>query len=133
MRPFISIVTCAAFLLHMWAGCCLHHAHAAEGAVGPQPAKSAGVSDGGRIIAQSLRGESPEDGPCSEEQCSEGQCVSLVAGKVELSKMTTDVLLVLCTGEVPKAYSATQSWELDAGGIAVLPVRLHLFNQVLLI
>lgn len=130
MRPFINIASCASFLLHMWAGCCLHHAHAAEGAFGPQHTQ---ISVGDPTIVQTFRSESPADGPCSEEQCSEGQCVSLVAGKVELSKVTTDTLLILCTGDESNDFSATHSWELNTEGVTAPPVRLHLLNQVLLI
>lgn len=133
MRPFISIVSCAVYLLHMWAGCCLHHEHAAEGKVGLQQTKIAAVSNGEWINAQTHLGESSPVSPCPGERCSESQCVTVVAGKVALSKVTTDVRLAVSIGQEPQHFSVLQSWELDTGGLIALPVRLHLYNQVLLI
>lgn len=133
MRPFISLVSCVAFLLHMWAGCCSHHAHAAEGNARLQQSKLAAISFGERTDVQSLHAELSPDAPSSGDRCSESQCVSLVAGKVELSKMTMSVLLPVCLGQEREHLSALQSWDVSAGGVIALPVRLHLYNQVLLI
>jgi hypothetical protein len=133
MRPLISIASCAAYLLHMWAGCCLHHAHTAEGKVGLQQTTIAAVSQGEWINAHTLLGGSSPVSPCPGERCSESQCVSVVAGKVALSKVTTDAHLAVCIGQETQHFSALQSWELDTGELIALPVRLHLYNQVLLI
>ena len=132
MRPFATIATLAACLLHFAAGCCLHHGHAAQGDAAFQPPNLAAVSEG-EPIAQAILGEPAPAAPCSEMRCPASQWVTLAPGGAELSKATTNLLPALCAGEQPNDFSALQSGEAIGRGAIALPVRLHLFDRVLLI
>ena len=136
MRPFISLITLAACLLHFGLGCCAHHAHAFDGDdCGSHVHLASDCShhdDDHEDQSQGLGSSETPDAPA--DNCNEGQCVFLVGAKTAPAK------------EVPQQ----QTWALvpelsaitDASVFAsspshpeerpVLPKRLHLLHQIFL-
>ena len=134
MRQLISLITTAAFLLHLGLGCGAHHAHAAGAtacALPTLPADHGHCPGHDHSVPDS---ETPEH-PGSHDDCHETHCTFLVAGK------TTVVPDTLVTALPPVAFdtvlaqtaSSSANWLRDTGDHLRLPVRLHLFHQVLLI
>lgn len=134
MKPAITLTTAAAFLLHMLLGCCLHHAHAAQETV-CEHANEAGHSHAGHDHAlETPSDQSHAEAPDSEGHCTGTHCVFLSGGKAPLTKLTTLALLPAFTSEAVATLCAVTSIKfIDTGGLFEPPVRLHLFNQVLLI
>lgn len=133
MKPAITLTTAAAFLLHMLLGCCLHHAHVAQ-ETACEHANEAGHSHAGHDHAtKSPDDDSHAEAPDSEDHCTGTHCVFLSGGKAPLTKVTTLALLPAFTSEaVASLYAISIIKFIDTGGLEP-PVRLHLFNQVLLI
>jgi hypothetical protein len=137
MRAFVSILTAVAFLLHMWLGCCAHHAHAEETTcdrheAADQHADYAHDHPGHETPCQQL----PEEGdsPCPTEPCSEGECVFLKVGKLEFDGPAAVAHLPAPVSDSLAGLSPAKTREaIDSGGLAAPPVRLHLAHQVLLI
>jgi hypothetical protein len=139
MQLFATLLTAAAFLLHMGLGCCAHHVHAAEG--------SAHVRDAGAKVHGHLchghhghdhqspapGDQSPDhsDSGLPDSDCNHCHCVFLAAGKTVVAKAVFLSAMPLCIAEpasresVPALVAA-----LDSGGLIPLPVRPHLLNQV---
>lgn len=140
MRPFVSLITAAAILLHLGLGCCSHHTHASGGnecvilTSLADTAADHGHSHGhDHPVPDSNAPECPGD---SHNDCHESHCTFLVTGK------TTIVLATLVVALTPSALddviaqagsSSSTDWIRDTGDHLRLPVRLHLLLQVLLI
>lgn len=140
MRSLVSLITAAAFLLHFFLGCCAHHAHAAEGTVCNNPAKVAAHGHdhdwGGHESSGPCNQSSGDsDSDCPGQHCNDGQCVFMTAGKTVVAKDTFTVALTLFVAEAAplRLISSLVAAAIDSGGLLALPVRTHLFNQVLLI
>ena len=130
MRFVISLTTAIAFLAHAILGCCAHHVHAAEETTCSQ---HEAVQSGHYHAAESPK-DSPKDSPCPAERCNGSHCVFMAAGKVELAKVTTVALLPVSTSDsIAHFRDPLGTTVIDTGGLIEPPVRLHLFNQVLLI
>jgi hypothetical protein len=141
MRTILTLITAAAFMLHFTLGCCAHHAHAAGGVVCSDSSQAEAHDhechghDGHE--SHGSGDQSPGDsGPeCPGQQCDDGQCVFMATGKTVVAKasLVTVLPLVLVepglfAADLPHATAA-----IDSGDLIALPVRTHLFNQVLLI
>jgi hypothetical protein len=135
MRPIVSFISAAAFLLHMWLGCCAHHAHACEGSACPPHSVEAvdhSHADHDHGVNSPCE-QSPTDSPCPAERCDGSQCVFVSVGKTELPQDSTIALLpVLSSTACAGLCTAHAVSVIDTGGLIALPVRIHLFNQVLL-
>lgn len=127
MQSLVSLFTAAVLLAHAVLGCCWHHAHADEH--GPDPAIEL-------TATCCCHPEQPEQdqAPC-ESQC-EGTCVYLESARVDfdLSAQAAAIdaiidaqSLAVAGDSVSPNYVATSESRIGP------PVRLHLFEQVLLI
>ena len=143
MRTIVTLITAAAFMLHFTLGCCAHHALAAEGTVCSDHAQVA-VHDHDCHGHDGHDHESPGSGdqsPCDSksecpgQHCNDGQCVFMAAGKTVVAKAAFITVLPLCVAEPTsfESISSVATAAIDSGGLIALPVRTHLFNQVLLI
>ena len=136
MRSLITLVTAVAFLLHFTLGCCAHHAHAAEDAV---CAGHGIVADhdheGHDHDSEDPCEKSPEHGECPAQHCNDGHCVFMADGKtVEVQDSFTAVLpLFVAEPASITPISRIAAAAIDSGTLIALPVRTHLFNQILLI
>ena len=143
MRTIVTLITAAAFVLHFALGCCAHHAHAAAGAicshhsnivVGDRCCHDHGghSHDSPESSDQSPAGS---DSECPRQHCNDGHCVFMAAGKTVVAKATFVAVLPLCIAEPVsvESISSLAAAAIDSGGLIALPVRTHLFNQVLLI
>jgi len=141
MRTIVTLITAAAFVLHFTLGCCAHHAHAAGSTVCPAHGivenheHSGHDHDGHSHDSQQPREQLPSDSECPAQHCHDTHCVFMAAGKTVVAKDTFSTVLPLFVAEAtslalnsPLAVAA-----IDTGGLIALPVRTHLFNQVLLI
>lgn len=138
MRPIVSFITAAAFLLHMWLGCCAHHAHADDEANCHQHTRQlAAPADHSHAGHDHEAGESqgqPTESPCPADGCDESHCVFLSVGKTDLAKTTTAALLpALASESIAAFFDVPPTKLIDSGGLIGPPIRLHLLNQVLLI
>jgi hypothetical protein len=148
MRTIVSLITAAAFALHFTLGCCAHHAHAAEGTVCSGHANLADHHhdshdhdgrdhDGRDHESPGPCDQSPadSDSECPSQHCNDGHCVFMAAGKTVVAKDTFTAALPLCIAEPAsvESISPLAAAAIDFGGRIALPVRTHLFNQVLLI
>lgn len=132
MAVFVRIATAAAFAVHLWMGCCGHHAHACDGQGQSSPAQESTTPDG---QCQDGRGEHADHTHHGPQDCQGGKC------NVVLSSPTVSDSF----GQASQAFVAPTVCDLSAllgvsfdqrflpTGRLSLPVRLHLANQVLLI
>jgi len=141
MRTIVTLITAAAFMLHFTLGCCAHHAHAAEGTDCPHRAKPAvhdcHDDDGHDHESPGSGDQSPCDSnpECPGQHCNDGQCVFMPAGTTVVAKAAFIAVLplVLAEPDLFAAHLPHATAAIDSGGLVALPVRTHLFNQVLLI
>ena len=139
MRPFVAFLTAVAFLLHLGLGCCAHHTHGSGGnerAI-PTPQADATAEHGhshghDHSVPDSNAPECPGD---SHDDCHQNHCSFLVTGKTTVTPDTLVTALPPAAHDAVVAQRASSSanWIRDTGDHLQLPVRLHLFNQVLLI
>jgi hypothetical protein len=135
MGEFYRILTAAMLAVHLMVGCCWHHAHACD-------AKD--CSSRAHHDASHDRGQCPESGDghshhgpqnCQGERCSYlAPTISLnqtVSNSLTLSFQT--VFVALPDDRLPLVgFGPDRQFSLTSGRL-LLPVRLHLANQVLLI
>ena len=138
MRFIVTLITAAAFTLHFTLGCCAHHAHAAEGTVCSGHANVADHHhDGHDHETPGPCDQSPadSDSECPSQHCNDGHCVFMAAGKTVVAKAAFTAVLPLCIAQPAsvESISPLAAAAIDSGGRIALPVRTHLFNQVLLI
>jgi hypothetical protein len=126
MAGLLRILTAAMLMVHFTVGCCVHHAHGCDADHGP-PAECGGTPDGG----DGHDGQGRDGLP----GCQGGKCS--VAPAVRSLSAFTAVPVQAALGWLPDAHasppSAPGAPRLLAGGLLLLPVRLHLACQVLLI
>jgi hypothetical protein len=127
MIGFFRILTAATLALHLMMGCCWHHAHACE------------------LAAASDHGGATHDGHCSHGGCGHShhgthQCKGERCSFVSLSRSVNISITfsfqtsstALLDKQIPGVGSGRQQCIMAAGWL-LLPVRLHLANQILLI
>jgi len=138
MRPAISLLTAAAVWVHLLLGCCSHHAHGA--------AEDHCISLDVELLAAEHHGHShghehptpePRESPTPGQHhndCHESHCSFVLAAKTKVSPDTLVVALGVAAQNVsPQVATTSSNWRRDTGDHLQLPVRLHLFNRVLLI
>jgi hypothetical protein len=133
MAGLCRILIAATLVVHLMVGCCAHHAHGCDGMDCSSPAHDHATPDG----------QCPENGcdhshhgatNCQGERCtflsptvSASQAVS---DSLTLSFQT--VFMALPDDQLPLVGCGPEQLSLASGRL-LLPVRLHLANQVLLI
>lgn len=135
MRSIVSLITAFAFLLHLWLGCCAHHGHATEGQTCHLHAAEGASHDhaGHDHGTDSSSEDEPGKSPGPAERCEGSPCVFLKAAQSEVAKRAPTAILPVVASDFAASLSAAPSPSLiDTGGGNELPVRLHLFHQVLL-
>lgn len=139
MDFLLRIGTAAAFVVHLWVGCCGHHAHACDGQENSAPVQKSAAPDsqcpdrcGGEEDHSRGEADHSHHGP---QDCQGNPC------SVVLSSPTASDWF----GQPAQAFVAPPICDLSsllgisfeqrffATGRLLLPVRLHLANQVLLI
>jgi hypothetical protein len=122
-------------LLHMWLGCCAHHGHAAESVSKPAHThRHAGHTH--RHGDAGTDSQAPSEPGTPHDDCHETHCTFLVKGETPTftPDMTWAALCVLGPDFVTaRSLAPSVRWYADTGDPLTLPVRLHLFHQVLVI
>lgn len=138
MRSIVSLITASALLLHMWLGCCAHHAHAAEERPcalhsGSEAAVGHDHCHGHEHPAP--RSDSPHHPGGPSDDCHESHCTFLVAGKtiVVLDSLISPLPELAIDAHVAQAASSSIHSICETDDHLRPPVRLHLYYQVLLI
>jgi hypothetical protein len=138
MRRIVSLITASALLLHVWLGCCAHHVHADQSppnALDPH-GHAAGAHDHSHGHAHpAADSESSQHRADPSDDCQEGDCAFLVAGK---TVVIFDVLVAplpefASDARIESAASSSVQAIDDPDDRQRLPVRLHLLHQLLLI
>lgn len=150
MKSIVNLVTVAALLLHFTLGCCAHHAHADEVSEFSGPETVVGQDHNCHCHGTSCHSsESCDESACVSDShcpaqgcpdcpgthCNDGQCVFMGAGKTLAGKNVplVSIPLFVVTPIAIKSVSSEIATAIDSQGRVLLPVRPHLFNQVLLI
>lgn len=136
MRNLVTLISTASLMIHVIFGCCTHHVHGSE-----QPRLVALLTESHECHSHHHHGSevpdssTPADSPCSESQCGVLDCVFTCSAKSNQQQNTQWEILDLATfispGELIEGPSQTLRIRVD--GPIQPPVRLHLFNQILLI
>lgn len=127
MAVFCRILIAGTLVVHLTVGCCGHHAHACEGDLSP------------------AHSDATHDGQCPENECDHSHhgandCQGARCSFVSSSRPVGDWLVqplqasfptLLC--DQPSLVGFSPEQPTLSSGRLLLPVRLHLANQVLLI
>ena len=138
MRPIVTFIAATAFMLHFLWGCCAHHVHADDRAACLNPAQAADHCHGGSgHESPDPCGQLPDDtdSQCPGQHTSDCHCIFMAVGKTAVAKAGFTAALPLAIAAASQLGSANSlaAAALDSGGLIKLPVRIHLFHQVLLI
>jgi len=128
MAGLCRMLIAATLVVHLTVGCCSHHAHASDGRDSSIPAQGAATPDGqcsGRGVGHTHHG--PQD-------CQGGKC-SVVSPNRTVVDSLVPAFKAFCAPLLDDLASlvGVVSEQLFPAGRLLLPVRLHLANQVLLI
>jgi hypothetical protein len=126
MSRLFRILTAVVFAVHLMVGCCWHHAHACEtkGDVQPAHGQYPNSHDSGTNHSQ----HGPHD-------CQGGKCSIVVSSSPNSNSFAQPFqasVVLLLDDQHPLVGSGSEQ-HFFATGWFLLPVRLHLANQVLLI
>jgi hypothetical protein len=132
MAALGRIVSAAIVVVHLMAGCCAHHAHACD-CEGQQPTKvGAHCTD---MQHHDCCGGVADHPHHSQHACKGGTCSVVLPSRpagTSLEKALHAVVVVLPNDLSSVLGSESERHALPTGRL-LLPVRLHLANQVLLI
>jgi hypothetical protein len=138
MRSIVTFIAVTAFMLHFLWGCCAHHVHANDRAASLNLAQAAGHCHGsGGHESPDPCGQLPDDSnsQCPGQHTSDCHCIFMAAGKMSVAKAVFQAALPVAD-ELTSSSELTSSLAaaaIDSGGLIKLPVRIHLFHQVMLI
>jgi hypothetical protein len=141
MRAILANLTAAAMFIHASLGCCWHHDHtrAAAGSIGPAHAEHdhPDAVESRVAVHEDCPHDSDREGAPQRHQCDESPCVFMRvnAPDHDLSPQLA-VLDGFCIDELAPIAVAQQnllSWMPAISPAARLPMRLHLFQGLLLI
>lgn len=127
MHALLSLITAASLILHLGLGCRAHHAHASE---------ATAKSD--QLAAMHMHPDSDHSTDSSQpenQDCQEPSCVFLSGVKVilthDLAPLATAVVSTGTDFQLCERYSPRSRTEAEMGH--QVPMRLHLYYQILLI
>lgn len=130
MSRLFRILTAVVFAVHLMVGCCAHHAHACDSKGDVQPAH--GQCPDSRSGSHEGETDHSDHGP---QDCQGSPC-SIVASTSPSShafaQSSLPFVTVLLTDQ-PSLVGIDSEQHFFATGWLLLPVRLHLANQVMLI
>lgn len=126
------IVTATVFMVHLWVGCCGHHAHACDSQGQSSPAQESTTPNG---QYQDGRGEHADHTHHGPQDCQGAKCSVISLGRpvIDLVASPCHVSFALLFDDPLSLVSAASEQHFFPTGRLLLPVRLHLANQVLLI
>ena len=135
MNSFVSYITAAAFVLHFGLGCCAHHAHLTEGNDCARHVHSTFECVGDHDDEPEYQFSVDDDPSTPASECHEGKCVFLAGAKAPLvDGLSQFVLSANMRGAESKVVAPSWGPSLWPDGEPPgLPVRRHLFHQLLLI
>ena len=133
MSRLTRILTAVAFIVHMLLGCCAHHVHAGQG-------KDCQPSTQGTPASDAQTPDSHESGPehshHASHDCQGAKCTfvpsSPKSGNLPVQPFSQWFATPLVQDLSSPAGIADRQHCFAAGGL-LLPIRLHLANQVLLV
>jgi hypothetical protein len=136
MRFLVTILTVVALVLHLSLGCCMHHAHG-DSRPASVPNECAGhCHHHGPQAADHAEEGSDLPADCPAEDCDEPNCSFIAAAQT----VAPEPLVSISAAMLPLALSATglpaelgYQAERDLAHDAALPVRAHLWLQIILI
>lgn len=131
MAGLWRMVIAVMFAFHLTVGCCAHHAHACEG-FAHSPAGADHSGHGGGSESTSGCRDHGQHGP---HDCQGDQCSVVLRSQADSASfcLPLQVAFVLLAGEQPSRIGFQAEQLSLASSRLLLPVRLHLANQVLLI
>jgi hypothetical protein len=131
MASVCRILTAGLLVAHLMVGCCAHHAHACDGEDHSLPTQGATTLPGGQCS-----GNHADDTHHGPPDCKGGRCSfvlpannTIVQSLVRLCQAPAALLL----DDVFASSGNSSEQPSLLTGLLLLPVRLHLANQVLLI
>jgi hypothetical protein len=132
MAKLCRILTAAAFVVHMIVGCCAHHAHACEGQGLALPAQGVAAADDHCSDGHSSPADHSHPAPdgCHGAKCSTvlpSQLANHWFGQPSLASF------VSALDDLSSQSGILSAQRCLPMGWLLLPIRLHLANQVLLI
>lgn len=129
MTTLYRVITAALFAIHLTVGCCAHHAHACDGQERCLPT-AAGASDG---MCGTHHADHQHHGPhdCQGAKCTFIRSADETAAQWLCDAVEMPVTLTVDEALAPSGGCADQHIFLT--GRLLLPVRLHLANEVLLV
>jgi hypothetical protein len=129
MAGLWRIVTAALFAAHLVLGCCAHHSHACEVAT-----HSSADNPADQGTCSHSHGHLAEHGQHGPHDCQGGRCSFVFRGQADVALDPPLQAALVCLPDDQTSSGDFHS-EQDAptSGRLLLPVRLHLANQVLLI
>ncbi len=139
MRPVVSLTTALAFLLHLWLGCCTHHAHASDTVTPCSAAKTGRCHHHGHAShkhdAPSKSDKAPAKKECPPGSCDGAHCSFTTVGKTFETKAWFAPVNCIAVLTPAFIFQPLLSFDADLGGDLDFapPVRAHLLNQILLI
>lgn len=132
MRTFITVVAIIALVFHVVVGCCAHHVHADCG--GSHAAANAADDHAGHCHHKHKPHSSQNEEPKRDTTCDEPPCVFTGVSKLQFTPDLASVFCLFASSAVPSAQSMVVFGveRIDQSDHITLPVRIHLWNQVLL-
>lgn len=126
------IVTAAIFVVHLTVGCCVHHAHACDSQGHSSPADEPATPDDQCPESGGSHADHTHHGPqdCQGATCSVIPSNQTVGG---LRGQPVQTLVVPLLTDLSSLVGSVSEQHSFGAGRLLLPVRLHLANQVLLI
>lgn len=134
MRTLITIISFAAFLLHLTLGCCWHHEHAAVDLI-PTAANPVGhhhPHGASHHHHHDEESEVPAEPQPGHDDCHESHCVCQVISPVSLEVDSSSIAWVMPVLLVADSVSHSRAYSfalMNSSRFSTLPVRLHLWQQ----
>jgi hypothetical protein len=132
MAKLCRIATAAVFVVHMMVGCCAHHAHACEGQGLALPAQGVASADDHCSDGHSSPADHSHPAP---DGCQGAKCSTVLSSELANNSFGHPSLASFVSAlDDPSSQSGVFSAQRCVPiGRLLLPVRLHLANQVLLV
>jgi hypothetical protein len=127
MAALCRILIAATLVVHLTMGCCSHHAHSCQGDLSRA---QSGTPHDGQYSASCAEHSNHGANDCHGERCVSAASSRVPVGWPATSSQT--FVVASLDERIPRAGFGSEQCSLASGRL-LLPVRLHLANQVLLI
>lgn len=132
MNGLIRILTAATLTVHLMVGCCAHHAHACGSQVHSPLAQGTATPDGQCPSSSDSGADHANHGP---HDCQGSKCSFVSSSSPDSNSFSQPFqasVTLLLDDQHPLVGTGSEQ-HFSATGWLLLPVRLHLANQVMLI